>query len=568
MFTHKIPIAIEYALIVLTIVMTSIAASFYCTNIHYDMLLDRKMDDIRSKVSDATKILSYFQKMEEDGNLNREQAQIEAIKILKAFHHDNDDYLWVNTYDGVMILHPNVAMIGKNLNDMTDARGNFLFHKFKDIALGEGSGYARYYWPKPSFTDPIEKVSYVSGFVQWQWIVGAGLYIDDIDEFSSKYFIKSLVATLSVGFFLIGLITIRYITIKKEINSIENALTDLSKGNFALQQRNDVHRNNPFYRTWQIILSVRKYNASLERNFLEHEAKKEKERQIFEKSVKSILSNCENNILSMWDEIKHKISQIKLSSNSLGNQIEETNQRANELLHNLDTETTHITDAKLYITNCRDIIAGCSANIEEIIMHYDYINTTAKSSLNMASQFTKAVEIDMHDAINILKSVSGHINLVDLILNDLVISGVAGDGKKDYQTISLETKSILQRVYDAVEKLTTNRDNYMALFPAIIEMQKSGIPVLDRWQREAPLANMKATEQSVSKLGEEMSTAIQTISGFGSFSHEIARTSAKQNSELIRISWCISDVISSMDKIIYNIDAALSEVHEHIRKPI
>ncbi|MGY4450551.1 HAMP domain-containing protein/uncharacterized protein YoxC [Bradyrhizobium sp. i1.3.1] len=81
-----------------------------------------------------------------------------------------------------MVMHPiKPELDGKDLSGMKDPAGNALFMGFVDVVNKQGAGFYSYLWPKPGFEQPVGKISYVKGFAPWGWIIGTGIYLDDVD---------------------------------------------------------------------------------------------------------------------------------------------------------------------------------------------------------------------------------------------------------------------------------------------------------------------------------------------------------------------------------------------------
>src|SRR4030095_5349919 len=81
-----------------------------------------------------------------------------------------------------MRMHPiKPELDGKDLSEMKDPSGNRLFIGFVDVVKSQGAGFYSYLWPKPGFEQPVSKISYVKGFAPWGWIIGTGIYLDDVD---------------------------------------------------------------------------------------------------------------------------------------------------------------------------------------------------------------------------------------------------------------------------------------------------------------------------------------------------------------------------------------------------
>src|SRR3546814_14142160 len=82
-----------------------------------------------------------------------------------------------------MFMHPfSKQLVGKNLSDIKDPDGKHLFVEFVETVKRNGAGFVSYLWPKPGSDRPVPKISYVKGFAPWGWVIGTGIYIDDIER--------------------------------------------------------------------------------------------------------------------------------------------------------------------------------------------------------------------------------------------------------------------------------------------------------------------------------------------------------------------------------------------------
>ena len=95
-----------------------------------------------------------------------------------------------------MIMHPyKPEMNGKDLTDYKDPNGKHLFVEFVKVCQEKGEGMVDYMWPKQDGAKPVPKVSYVKLFKPWGWIVGSGIYIDDMEkEMTHLYYVMGGVA--------------------------------------------------------------------------------------------------------------------------------------------------------------------------------------------------------------------------------------------------------------------------------------------------------------------------------------------------------------------------------------
>jgi len=148
--------------------------------------LERKKEMIRELTNSAWNILAKLHSDEQNGQLTRDEAQHMAIEQIRNLHYGQEmkDYFWVNDMTPRMIIHPyRLDLTGADLSEYTDSSGEKIFVKFVEIVESQGSGYAQYMWQWKDMEDRIEpKISYVKGFEPWDWIIGTGIYIDDVKK--------------------------------------------------------------------------------------------------------------------------------------------------------------------------------------------------------------------------------------------------------------------------------------------------------------------------------------------------------------------------------------------------
>ncbi|WP_439535251.1 methyl-accepting chemotaxis protein [Methyloversatilis sp.] len=146
-----------------------------------NMLEDRK-SAARFAVESAWGVLEAFEKRAASGELSQEEARRQAIATLRTLRYNGEDYFWINDFGPRMVMHPTKPELeGKDLGGSKDPSGKALFLEMVAVAKADGAGFVDYMWPRPGATDPVAKVSYVRSFAPWGWIVGSGIYVDEVD---------------------------------------------------------------------------------------------------------------------------------------------------------------------------------------------------------------------------------------------------------------------------------------------------------------------------------------------------------------------------------------------------
>jgi len=105
-----------------------------------------------------------------------------AKAIVKRLRYGERGYFWINDTHPTMVMHPIKPQLdGKDLTGFADPNGKKLFQEFVRVCEENGGGFVDYLWPKPGYDKPVPKLSYVKLFEPWGWVIGTGVYLDDIE---------------------------------------------------------------------------------------------------------------------------------------------------------------------------------------------------------------------------------------------------------------------------------------------------------------------------------------------------------------------------------------------------
>lgn len=174
-------------LISLTFLVPMLALLGWLVSSQTDQSMTDRMNATRQHVEVAHSVLVWAQGREASGELSREQAQTAAKQAISVMRYDKDEYFWINDLTPTIVMHPiKPELNGKDVSGLKDPNGFALFVGFADKVRKDGQGFVPYLWPKPGLTEPVEKLSYVKGFAPWGWLVGSGIYIDDLRNEQSQ----------------------------------------------------------------------------------------------------------------------------------------------------------------------------------------------------------------------------------------------------------------------------------------------------------------------------------------------------------------------------------------------
>ncbi|WOS61215.1 methyl-accepting chemotaxis protein [Sinorhizobium fredii] len=169
-----------YALVAFALLAMAAALTFGLVQAQ-DKLVGERKAMLSAMNENAVAVFEAYHKQEEAGTLSREEAQKRALEAIKAMRYQDSGYFWVNDMQPTMVMHPiKPELDGKDLSQNKDPNGKFLFVEFVKTVQAEGRGFVDYYWPKPGAEEPVLKYSHVAGFKPWGWVVGTGVYADDL----------------------------------------------------------------------------------------------------------------------------------------------------------------------------------------------------------------------------------------------------------------------------------------------------------------------------------------------------------------------------------------------------
>jgi methyl-accepting chemotaxis protein len=166
-------------------------------------MLDDRSAKVRNLVEVAHATVGHFEKEAREGRLTVDEAKKAAAAAIRSMRYDTVEYFWINDLNDEMVMHPiKPEMEGKKLDQLKDKNGKFLFAEFNKVVKAQGSGFVDYLWPKPGSDAGVPKLSFVMGFQPWGWVIGSGIYIDDVDAKFKTDAIKLLLWGIGIAGFI------------------------------------------------------------------------------------------------------------------------------------------------------------------------------------------------------------------------------------------------------------------------------------------------------------------------------------------------------------------------------
>jgi methyl-accepting chemotaxis protein len=521
------------------------------------------------------------------------KIKAEALKTISKMRYGKDGYFWINDSHPKMIMHSvKPSLDGKDLSNVQDKAGKYLFKEFSIVANEKAEGgLVKYMWPKPNFDAPQQKFSYVQRFPTWDWIIGTGVYVDDIeadislmkkqtsdkiDGIMINIMIFSLIAILLV--YIIYSFLINKVIIKP-LDNLNKAITDMcdpeSKAKEIKKHSNDEVGN--------LVDSFNGYIRKL-RDGVEEDAKVIEE-------VDEVISKVNNGFYVYKVEKNSMNPHIQELKNSINSMIEKTNENLTVLNNTLlrygssdftidkDKGTSEVSGIISSINSSTKLIGVTVSEFLSMIVSSgtklnedtNVLSTSANSLSSSANEQAASLEetaAALEEVTSIVKSNVQKVKEMSSLANDLQSSSNEGQDLASKTTQAMEDiDKQVNSINDAITVIDqiAFQTNILSLNAAVEAATAGeagkGFAVVAAEVRN--LANRSAdaakeikgiVETATSKANEGKIIANDMIGGYTSLNSKITKTieliedvstaSVEEESGIVQI----NDAINALDQ--------------------
>jgi len=369
----------------------------------YQSLLQQKHDANQQVVETAYGVIEHFHQQQNSGKLTEDEAKNKAIEVLNSLRYDNNNYFWINDFSPNMIMHPiKPALNGKEINSVKDPDGTPLFLNMVQVVQEKGEGFVPYKWPKPGVEEPVDKISFVKGFTPWQWIVGSGTYIDDVDAIFAAQRNSLLFSAFLLTLLIIFLGYIIAKSIISPTHEASNLMKDIARGDGDLtkvlnEKAQDeisrlAHYFNEFTKKMRDSLSDVASNANIVLSHAQSVASASESAQSLTQNQSDITTQVATAMEQMTSQIRDVSNNASAAENAANDARNNTNQ-GKEIISNTITQMQSLS---INIDGVSQVISSLAAESDNIGLVLDVIKGIAEQTnllaLNAAIEAARAGE--------------------------------------------------------------------------------------------------------------------------------------------------------------------------------
>jgi methyl-accepting chemotaxis protein len=459
--------------------------------LHDNLFSDRRLKT-RHVVETAYSVLEYFRDQELAGNLTREEAQTMAKEAVKRMRYKDKEYFWIQDTDSTMLMHPiDPTMEGKNFSDLKDAKGKRMIFAMSEIVKKQGEGFVDYVWPKPGEDEPTPKVSFVKGYPTWGWVLGSGIYLDDVNEIYRQEVVKLL---LLGGGLLFVQIVVSLLVARVVVGPINQLKSIIGEVEASGDLRKSVEVSDK-KELGEMAASFNSLLASVRDSFAEVKSSTDKTAE----------SAGQLNVIT--EQTKIGVNDTKVQAEKVAAAMTEMSAMVREVASNA-TEAS-----KVALAADKDAAAGKRT----VAMTVEAIDRLAQE-VHQGEEVMHRLENDTNSISTVLDVIRGIAEQTNLLaLNAAIEAARAGDQGRGFAVVADEVRTLAKRTQESTEEIHQ-------MIETLQEGARSAVRVMNSGRSQA-----NASVEQAAKAGKSLESITEAVGQISHMNAEIAKATEEQS---------------------------------------
>lgn len=481
-----------WLILIVSVLMLFILAAAMLKQVHTD-LYAAKAEKTMHVVQSASGILAYYHGLETAGTLSREAAQKQALDTIRGLRYNKDDYYWINDMRPVMIMHPmNAKLNGQDLSAIKDPDGFAVFNEMVDVAKAKGAGMIQYRWPKPGASEPVQKISYVSLFAPWGWIIGSGVYVDDVKAEFQQQVINAALFSLGIIAVMALLVILIARSIVRPLRDSVQAMANIASGESDLTRTLETQGND------EVTQLARHFNA-------------------FTAKLRGVVTQLQASAVGLEQassELGVSAEQAQARSQQQSQQMELVATAVNEVTYGVQDVAKNAEHAANEMRDAESQAHQGQVNIDSSLKQIDHLSGTINQAVEVIRTLSSE-STQIGGVLEVISSIAEQTNL--LALNAAIEAARAGEQGRGFAVVADEVRLLAQRtqkstaeIQGMIERLQTHSD--------------AAVKVIADSSRSSQL-----TIEQANQAGQSLTSISQALRNLNSLNASIASATLQQS---------------------------------------
>jgi len=537
-----------YALVGLALLIMATVMVLELVDEHGKLVAQRKAM-LEAMNENAITVFEAYYKQEQAGTLSQTDAQARAIEAISAMRYQGNGYFWINDMHPTMVMHPiKPALNGSDLTANKDPNGKHLFVEFVKTVQADGKGFVDYYWPKPGAEEPVLKYSHVAGFQPWGWVVGTGVYADDL----AAMFREGLIhLAVMCGVAALVILLAAFLIVRSVVRPVERLKASMKAiaDEDVSAEVPEIDRKDEIGQMARVLVVLRdsvKERIALRRREAEQQSQLDEERRSNEHRLQSGAQAQADAMATVGAALE------KLAAGDLTAEIARISPEYSKLRDDFNTAVSALRGVIQSIAQSTEVVYGSAGDIseaasnlsrrteqqaaalEETAAALDEITSTVKSASERAAEAREMVNETkgsaaksgdiVRNAVAAMSRIEGSssrisqiIGVIDeiafqtnlLALNAGVEAARAGEAGRGFAVVAQEVRELAQRSAGAAKEIKELIRNSATEVETGVTLVRSTGDALT--EIEALVNRVNETVASIATAAREQATGLQEV---------------------------------------------------------